>query len=201
MTNKRINKEIDTIVQSLKPRRDVAIAYLQKEHFNRPEPIVCKFCGSVDIMKYGVRNGVQNYICKNCGRKFIDKDAPVGMRTPTEQIGASLNMFYDCVSITDIARHLDKTYNNPVHHSTVHRWIVRYTIKAIQILEPLKPKVSDTWIVDETVVKVGGRNLWFWDVIDEDTRFLLASHRIILYTVHYPIHVERIAHDRPAFPA
>ena len=36
--------------------------------------------------------------------------------------------------------------------------------------------MSDTWVVDETVVKVGGSNLWFWDVIDENTRFLLASH-------------------------
>ncbi len=32
------------------------------------------------------------------------------------------------------------------------------------------------WVVDETVIKVGGSNLWFWDIIDEETRFLLASH-------------------------
>jgi len=51
-----------------------------------------------------------------------------------------------------------------------------YTEKAVNVLGKLKPKVSDTWVVDETVVKVGGDNWWFWDVIDEDTRFLLASH-------------------------
>jgi transposase-like protein len=38
-----------------------------------------------------------------------------------------------------------------------------------------KPIVGDTWIADETVLKVGGRNVWFFDVIDEKTRYLLAS--------------------------
>ena len=152
------------------------LARLEKEHYTEPQPINCKFCGSTDIMKYGIRNGVQNYICKKCGRKFTAKDAPVGMRTPTEQIGASLNMFYDGLSLSDIARHLDETYNNPINPSTVYRWIIRYTSEAIRILEPLKPIVGNTWVVDETVIKVSGANWWFWDIIDDDTRFLLASH-------------------------
>ena len=141
-----------------------------------PELIACKWCGSADIMKRGIRKGVQNYICKACGRVFIAKDAPYHMQTPIEQIGASLNMYYDGLSLSDIARHLAETYNNPVNASTVYRWLIRYTFIAITILEPLQPKVSDTWIVDETVIKVGGHKLWFWDIIDEETRFLLASH-------------------------
>jgi len=104
------------------------------------------------------------------------KDAPYHMQTPIEQIGAALNMFYDGMSLSAIANHLKETYNNPVNPSTVYRWLIRYTFIAITTLEPLKPKVSDTWIVDETVIKVGGHNLWFWDIIDEETRFLLASH-------------------------
>jgi putative transposase len=156
--------------------KDVPMAEMAKEHFTKPQPIACKFCGSTDVMKYGIRNGIQNYICRSCGRKFTAKDAPFRMQTPTEQIGASLNMFYDGLSVSDIARHLGETYDNHVNASTVYRWILRYTTEAIRILEPLKPQVSDTWVVDETVVKVGGHNLWFWDIIDEGTRFLLASH-------------------------
>lgn len=156
--------------------KDVPMAELEAEHFTKPQPIVCKFCGSTDIMKYGIRNGVQNYICRKCGRKFTAKDSPYRMQTPTEQIGASLNMFYDGLSLSAIARHLNETYNNPVNPSTVYRWVLRYTSEAIRILEPLKPTVSDIWVVDETVVKVGGSNLWFIDIIDEGTRFLLASH-------------------------
>jgi putative transposase len=149
---------------------------LHKQIYTQPELIACKWCGSTDIMKYGVRKGVQNYICKACGRVFIAKDAPYHMQTPIEQIGAALNMFYDGMSLSAIANHLKETYNNPVNPSTIYRWLIRYTFIAITTLEPLQPKVSDTWVIDETVIKVGGHNLWFWDIIDEGTRFLLASH-------------------------
>jgi len=155
---------------------EIAEALLEERHYTEPEPILCKWCGSADIMKYGVRNGIQEYICLKCKRKFNAKDAPFKMRTEVEQIGASLNMFYDGLSFADIARHLEETYGNPVNRSTVYRWVIKYTTDALNLLEPLKPKVSDTWVVDETVIKVGGSNWWFWDIIDEDTRFLLASH-------------------------
>ncbi len=152
------------------------IAHLERQILTEPQLIVCKWCGSTDIMKYGIRKGVQNYICKACGRVFIAKDAPYHMQTSTDQIGAALNMFYDGMSLSAIATNLKETYHNPVNASTVYRWLIRYTFIALTTLEPLQPKVSDTWIVDETVIKVGGHNLWFWDIIDEETRFLLASH-------------------------
>ena len=151
--------------------------YLEERHFVEPQPIACKWCGSLDIMKYGTRpDGVQEYTCLKCKRKFIAKDAPFKMRTTVEQIGASLNMFYDGLSLADISRHLDETYHNPVNRSSVYRWVVKYTLNALNLLEPLKPNVSDIWVVDETVIKVGGANWWFWDMIDTDTRFLLSSH-------------------------
>ena len=31
----------------------------------------CKFCHSTNIMKYGKKNGKQNYMCKECHRKFV----------------------------------------------------------------------------------------------------------------------------------
>lgn len=156
--------------------RSICNANMEKAHFIEPKPIVCPRCGSFNVMKFGIRNGVQNYICHDCHSKFNAKDAPFHLWTSAEQIGASLNMFYDGMSTSDIARHLDETYHNSVNASTVYRWVIRYTSKAIDLLTPLKPTVSDVWIVDETVIQVGGANWWFWDTIDEDTRFLLASH-------------------------
>lgn len=155
---------------------NVPVAHMGAEHFTTPEPILCKYCGSKDIMKYGLRNGVQNYICRKCGRKFTDKDTLFYMRTPIEQIGASLNGYYDGHSLSDAARQLAITYNNPVDPSTVYLWLIRYTRKAIQLLEPLKPKVSDTWIADETSLKFMDKLFWVWDTIDQDTRFLLATY-------------------------
>lgn len=151
-------------------------AYLEERHYTEPQPIVCKWCGSVDIIKKGKDRGVQEYLCQKCGRKFTNKDAPYGMRTTVEQIGASLTMYYNGLSLSDIAQYLNETHHNPVDRSTVYRWLVKFTNKAITLLEPLQPTVSDTWIADETAIKFQDKLYWIWDIIDQDTRFLLVTY-------------------------
>lgn len=152
------------------------IAHLGERHFTEPEPIACKWCGSKDVMKYGIREGVQEYICQKCKRKFNRKDAPYRMRTTVDQVGASLNMYYTGSSLTDIARYLNETHNNPVDRTTIYHWLIKFTTRAIAIFEPFKPQVSGIWIADETALKFMNKLWWIWDVIDRDTRFLLASY-------------------------
>ena len=159
-----------------KLREKPPVAYLKERHYTEPEPIVCKWCGSKDIIKHGVSNGVQEYLCQKCGRKFNAKDAPYGMRTTVEEIGASLTMYYNGLSLSDVAQYLNETHHNPVARSTVYRWLIKFTNDAIKLLEPLKPRVSDTWIADETALKFMDKLFWIWDIIDQDTRFLLATY-------------------------
>lgn len=149
--------------------------YYAEHHFAEPQVITCKWCGSNDVDKYGVRDGVQEYICLKCGRKFNTKDAPYKKQSPVEQIGSALNMFYDGLSFADVARYLGQTYDNPVNESTVYRWVMSYTEKAVRAFEHSRPIVSDTWVADETVIGVGGENVWLYDIIDRETRFLLAT--------------------------
>jgi transposase-like protein len=165
--------EIDELLAGIEPE---PIARLEREHFTKPQPIACKWCGSTQIIKKGMDKGVQQYLCLKCGRKFNEKDAPYGMRTTVEQIGASLNLYYTGSSLADIAGFLKTNYDNEVDRSTVYRWLVRFTKEAIRLFESLKPKVSDTWIADETTLKFQDKLYWIWDIIDRKTRFLLASY-------------------------
>jgi transposase-like protein len=150
--------------------------YCTEHHCTEPEPIRCKWCGSTDVIKHGVEKGIQQYFCTECKRQFTALDAPYGMHTTVEQIGASLAMYYTGSSLSDIAQFLKQTYDNPVDRSTVYRWLVRFTKDVIGIFEEFKPKVSDTWIADETAIKFSDKPYWIWDMIDRDTRFLLASY-------------------------
>ena len=144
-TAEELEKEIKKMIEhpewypvcACKPQSCSDVLHMEMQHFTEPQLIRCKWCGSDDIMKYGIRNGVQNYICRKCKRKFTAKDTPYHMQTPTEQIGASLNMFYDGLSLSAIARHLEETYKNPINPSTVYRWVLRYTSEAIRILDPV----------------------------------------------------------------
>ena len=149
-------------------------AHLEDHHFTET-PIFCKWCGSEEIKKYGTRKEVQEFLCLKCGRKFINKDAPKGKQTTVEQIGTSISSYYDGLSFADIARHLSES-GNPVNESTVYRWVMQYAQKATGLFDSYHPKVSGVWIADETMIKFNNTHYWLWDIIDHETRFLLASY-------------------------
>jgi putative transposase len=136
----------------------------------------CKYCGSTNVVRYGVENGVQYWFCKDCHRKFADNDALPDMKTPIMQVAAALNMYYSGMSIDEIRRHLEQQYHNFPSSSTVYDWICRFTDEASRKTRDYKPNVGYVWLADETVLPIGGKNVWFWDLIDVKTRFLLASH-------------------------
>ncbi len=145
-------------------------------------PEQCKACGSKRIVRYGYYQDVQRWKCKDCQRTFIHNEAPLGMKTSVVQIASALSMYYEGMSLNAIRRHLEQTYRNYPSDSTVYEWIVRYTKIAIEAAKDYKPDVGSVWLADETVLKIGGEKIWFWDLIDHRTRFLLASHMSITRT-------------------
>ncbi len=43
-------------------------------------------------------------------------------------------------------------------------------------MESHKAKTGKHWVADESSVDVGGEQMWNWNVMDEETRYILASH-------------------------
>jgi putative transposase len=138
--------------------------------------IECKYCGSTNVVRFGTRENIQRYWCKDCQRKFVDNKALPGFRVPIGLIGSALNMFYQGSSLNKVCRQLQEIYNYIPSDSTVYEWIVRFSNTAILLIIDYKADVGNVWIADETVLEIDNENLWFWDVIDDKTRFLLASH-------------------------
>ncbi len=44
------------------------------------------------------------------------------------------------------------------------------------LLKEVLDKADGCRVADETVIDIDGKNIWFWDIIDIKTRFLIASH-------------------------
>ena len=106
---------------------------------------------------------------------------------------SALSSYYEGLSINAIRRNLDQQYHVNPSSETVFSWVNKYTNEAIGKTKDLHPEVGDTWIADETYVRVDRRkrneaevinpyeatkkDRWviFWDIIDSDTRYLLAS--------------------------
>jgi len=142
---------------------------------NESETPNCKNCGSTAVYKFGTYKGTQLYMCKSCKRKFTDNDALPRMRTPTEQVSDALNMHYEGMSFNAIKRNLKQQNNYDVSDIAIYKWVDRFTDDAIKKFKDVHPNVGDVWVADETVLKIGGENVWFWDIIDTKTRYLLAS--------------------------
>lgn len=143
--------------------------------------VKCKFCGDWEsVVQYGkTAKGTQRYLCRRCGRTFLDNAAKGRMQYPIEAVASALNQFYEGLSLSEIRRQLQLSHRVSPDDSTIYRWIVQYSKKASKSLNNVSVKAGSTWIADETVVKLkekGGSNIWFWDVLDAKTRLLLGSH-------------------------
>ena len=140
--------------------------------------VQCKFCKAEGCLRYGTTpKGLQRFLCKSCRRTFVDNNAPPGMKFPTEVIGSALNLFYESASLHRIRRQLKMDRGHEPNVSNIYRWIVKYTNIAKDAFDDVPINVGDVWVADETVLKLKeGGNTWFFDCIDQRTRFLLASH-------------------------
>jgi len=138
--------------------------------------IICKSCNSTRVRKYGLYKGVQRYFCNDCGSKFKNDDTLFHMKTPANHVSSALNMYYEGMSIKAIRRNLQQEYGNMPSTATIYEWIMKYTQYATDSIKGFEPKkIGDTWIADETVLEIDGQNVWLWDIIDDKTRFLLAT--------------------------
>jgi putative transposase len=143
----------------------------------KTERVKCRFCGSDDIWKYGKnRLGIQRYKCPSCKKVFLDVDALPKMHVATRQLGDIMGQYYGGMSYKEIRRQFKQQHNVEMSRSSFHRWLTKFTKIAVDEANKYHPKVGDKWIADECVLKIGGNNVWCWDIIDSDTRFLLATH-------------------------
>jgi len=138
--------------------------------------IICKYCQSENVIKYGKYKAVQYYFCKDCKRKFASTDTIPKMQYPTSQIASALNMYYEGMSLMEIRRNLIQQHNSYLSDATIYNWVKRFSKPAIIEAGKHKPDVGRLWVADECMIDLDGKNIWFWDIIDTKTRFLIASH-------------------------
>jgi transposase-like protein len=136
----------------------------------------CKYCGSEKVVKDGKVKGVQVYKCKNCKHRFFQNGNFSKMRTERNVVVAALNLYFDGLSLRKAQRNLEQIFGEKVSQVTILNWIKKYSKLIKEFAITLTPQLSGLWHEDETMLSCEGRNVWFWEMIDEDTKFLVASH-------------------------
>ena len=135
----------------------------------------CKYCNTINIIKYGTFQGMQRYFCKNCRRKFADNDAIPKMKTPVWIISLALDCYYDGMSLGTIQKEINQRHGAYYAQSGIYNWIIRFSIEAVRQAKAFQPAVSDRWLFCSTPVITGCRRFWFLDMFDIDSEYLLSS--------------------------
>jgi transposase-like protein/predicted RNA-binding Zn-ribbon protein involved in translation (DUF1610 family) len=142
--------------------------------------VTCKKCGSSQVIKQGIRKNKsgnsQRFLCKECGFKFVVKESGFHkMRNQAKIVTLALDLYFKGISYRKIVDHLKQFYSIKVSHVAIIKWIRKYTKLMKQYTDSLTPETSGIWHTDEMAINIKGRYNWLWNVMDHETRFLLAS--------------------------
>ncbi|MGB9959865.1 MAG: IS6 family transposase [Candidatus Bathyarchaeales archaeon] len=139
----------------------------------------CPHCGSADVRPKGFRYNksgpVRMFRCKNCGRRFKDEASPEHSGAKTALMVIAADLYFKGLSLRDISNHLWQVYGVDVPASTVHRWVRKVANTLRRVFEDVKLEVSDKWLADETIVKINGKPMYLWNIVDCETRVYIAS--------------------------
>lgn len=87
----------------------------------------------------------------------------------------ALDLYFKGISYRKIVDHLKQFHGIEISHVAIIKWVKKYTKLVKEYVDSLMPQTSGLWHTDEMAVKVAGDYKWLWNVMDHETRFLLAS--------------------------
>ena len=92
----------------------------------------CSECKSSDVVKRGKRfnraGKKQLYLCKNCGRTFVEDDGFKRMRHKSKTITRAIHMNNDGLSLFQVQNHLWQYDGIKVSREAIRLWVKKYSI-------------------------------------------------------------------------
>ncbi|MBI4393171.1 MAG: IS6 family transposase [Euryarchaeota archaeon] len=148
------------------------------------EPIAtrpaCDRCVVINVVADGWRHNktgsVKRWLCKTCGHKFTGMEGFHKRRADPEKIALALDLYFRGLSLRKIADHIRQVHGLKLSPMTIYRWIIHYANLAARWMDEQGATTGQRWHMDETMVNVDGKLHYLWNVMDSDSRFLLATH-------------------------
>lgn len=138
----------------------------------------CPQCNSENIVKHGIRHNkkydLQRFSCKDCKNRFSFNLGFERMSVNPKVITSAMQLYFTGESLRNVQKFIRLQGVN-VAHSTVYKWIKKYTKIMESYLDTITPQVGDTWRADEVFTKVKGDMKYLFALMDDETRFLIAK--------------------------
>src|SRR3989344_5465779 len=153
------------------------------------QQIICPYCRSKEVVRRGYKQTEahgkrQRYFCKSCFKRFIPRDPFFRMRNSPQKITCALDLFCRGLSTRGVQEHFKAFFPHNSDHSTILRWIRKYSLKIANYTDNLKLQTGSYIEVDEMEyhrrkthkAKKGIDKNWLINGIDVKTRFLIGSN-------------------------
>ncbi|MGI0012407.1 MAG: IS6 family transposase [Nitrososphaera sp.] len=139
----------------------------------------CPDCGSNNIIMKGFRynksGAVRKYRCNDCPSWFKN---PVTHEDINSNIAAyviAVDLFFKKLSLREIQNHLYQIYNIEKGVTTLHTWILKFIELVKQSIKHIKFDAGKKWSADEMVIKVKGKKMHLWNILDPISRYHIIS--------------------------
>ena len=152
------------------------------------QQIKCPKCESENTIKWTKRKTqnrglIQRYKCKDCNKTFTIDDGFFRMRNHPKKITCAIDLFYRGISTRKVQEHFKAFYPHNADHSSILRWIRKYSVIVSKFTDKLKLSVGAEIQIDEVEyhrrkshkAKLGNEKNWFIDSICPQTKFMVAS--------------------------
>jgi len=140
---------------------------------------VCPHCrSSENVVKRGLRYNLsgpkQTYYCKSCRKRFVERGAFLKMKNDAFIILTALDLYFKGLSLRKVRDHLEQFYGQRLHHTTILKWVRKYSKLISEYLQDLDVEFGDRWSADESVIKISGRHSRLWGLMDNELKLLIA---------------------------
>ena len=139
----------------------------------------CPYCNSKHTVGWSKRvteNGTkQRYRCRNCQKTFIEEKDFERYKGNGKITTAILDLYFKGLSLRQIQDHLKQFYDLSLDHSNILRRIQKYSTIINDYVKTLKPELKEIWHHDEMKIQAGGKWKWLWNIMDEETKFLITT--------------------------
>ena len=138
----------------------------------------CRFCGSNNLKKNGIRKNkcgaIQKFYCRDCKHYFTVNIGFERMKHNPQTVTSAMQLYFSGESLRNTQKSL-KLLGVEVSHKTIFMRLKKYCTLMQEYVETLKPNVGDTWRADEIFIKISGNQKYLFAMMDDETRFWIAQ--------------------------
>ena len=139
----------------------------------------CPECGSNNIVMKGFRynksGAIRKYCCNNCGSWFKNPLRHEDISSHIATYTIAVDLFFKKVSLRDIQNHLYQIYGIEKGVTTLHTWILKFIDLVKKALKRFKFKPGYYWSGDEMIIRVNGKRMYLWNILDQKKRYQIIS--------------------------